>query len=104
MNTVTVTNEAIEKVSQGTDPQWRESALDALYKCACQNNTFTVDEVWAFLSEKTRENRAMGAIMRRGVKLNWIEPTGEFVLSSQIQCHRGPRTLWRSLINLDPRT
>jgi hypothetical protein len=96
--TIEITNEAIDRVEENADPEWREAALTAVQKTAEELHTFIVDDVWNRMppSVGTHEHRAMGAVMRRAVKAGWCVGTGRFVASHQPQCHRGPRTVWES--------
>ncbi len=36
----------------------------------------------------------MGAVMKRAQKNGWIKPTGQYVMSERVQCHRRPVMVW----------
>jgi hypothetical protein len=81
-------------------PQWKDAALLALKRCAEQNDRFIVDRVWRYLPSgfDTHELRAMGAVMRAGVKRGWIQRTPDFIASARTTSHKNPRRVWRSCI------
>lgn len=94
-------DEAVQRVTEGADPDWMEDALVAVEKTAQWLATFTTDDVWQALQasdESTTERRAMGAVMRRAEGAGWIEPTDEYRESERPEAHRNPKRVWRSLL------
>lgn len=82
--------------------QWKRMAYQAAVNVACRRDTLISDDVWDELAViapgvVTRENRAMGAVLRRAVKDRVVESTGTFVNSNRPGCHGTP-TVWRSLV------
>lgn len=95
---------AIDQAEAHADPDFLEVAYQALLQVASRKATFIVDEVWNALAEmapdlvEVSEPRAMGAVMRRGVKENVIAATAQFAPSDRKTAHRNHRTVWESLI------
>lgn len=95
---VNATDEAIERVADNADVEWRARALEAVRRVALRKQTFIVDEVWAELGEEPAEPRAMGAVMRAAAKAGLIVGTKEWHASERVTAHRNPRKVWQSLI------
>ena len=91
---------AIAQVDQNAEPEWKDVALKALYEVALTRRTFIVDEIWKEMPDDitTGENRAMGAVVRRGLGRGWIEGTEQYAPSRKVTSHGVPRQVWRSLI------
>jgi len=96
---IAVTEEAIERVEAAADPDWLDAAAAAVIQAATHLETLTVDDVWTYMPEdvSTHDNRAMGPVMRRAMVAGLIEPTSDYRLSEQVQCHRNPRRVWKSM-------
>jgi hypothetical protein len=80
--------------------EWKNAAMGALLYVARSRREFLVDDVWPHVATDIAppNARAMGAVMRAGVRKGWIESTGRMAPTSRTTSHRGPRTLWRSLV------
>lgn len=91
------TEDALRRVEENADADWKLRALQAIRKVAEQQPYLVVDDTWKFV-EAPREKRAMGAMMQRARKEGWIAPTSEYRPSTNIAAHLGPRRLWKSLI------
>ena len=92
--------EAITRADDSAHKEWRDAALEAVFLTAFDHSHFIVDEVWPYIGQgyETHELRAMGAVMRKAVKIGWIEPTENFILSSRVTSHRNPRRVWKSRV------
>ena len=92
---------AIEVVEQNADEEFRHGAIELLYSLSRSHRELTSDDLWGQLHlhgiPRPREPRAMGAIMREGVRRGWIQPTDKHILSKRPACHRRPLRVWRSL-------
>jgi hypothetical protein len=90
-------DEAIEQVGNNA-PSFKETALAAIEHCSVHKASFTTDDVWFELSQRSalppREPRAMGAAMRQAEKAGLIRPLPEWKLSSRAICHRRPLRVW----------
>jgi hypothetical protein len=91
-------DEALARVEGGVSEEWKAQALDAVRRLCSTRPSFTADDVWEQGLVKPREARALGPVLRRAQALDVCEPTDEFVLSRQPQCHAMPRRVWRSLL------
>jgi hypothetical protein len=96
-------NEAIERVEQHADPNWMAYARTTLSALVDIRERFTSDDVWDLLERsypevRTHERRAMGAVMRYGIRMGWCERTGEWQESNRTVCHGRPVAVYRSLV------
>lgn len=93
-------DEAIERVADAADDDWKEAAFLAVKRIAALRSEFTTDHVWEALQEidvSTHEHRAMGAVMRAACTDGVIEKTDRVVPTRRPGAHRRPVTVWRSL-------
>ena len=96
-------DDGIERAEGGVLPIWKQNAISALQVTARRRREFIVDDVWEVGGlPETRENRALGAVMQRGVREGWIENTGRRIPSARKTCHGNYRTVWRSLVYGEP--
>lgn len=82
-------------------PMWGYMAINALKRIATANATLTADDVMHELDGgvfHTRDNRAMGAIMKEAQANGWIRPTDQFVPSTNKRKHQSPTRVWESMI------
>lgn len=92
--------EAISRVEANASRAWLDEAWHALrYLVGQRQATVTSDDIWRTLAEWSisppHEPRAMGPVMRRGVKERLLLPTTTFVPSDLPQNHRRPvRVYW----------
>jgi hypothetical protein len=93
-----ITNEAIERVDRHADMDWKDAALDAVYRLAQSAPTFTAEAAVALIPDgySTHEGRAMGPVMRRAQAAGWCEPTDHTVSSQNAAHHKGIKRVWRS--------
>ena len=101
----TARDEGIKKGTQNINFAWQNAALEAVYRCATQNRSFIVDDVWQYLYDDigirdahTANNRVMGTIMTQAKKYRWIKATDNYKASSRTTSHANPRRVWESLL------
>lgn len=92
--------EAIARAKRASDPVWYEAAVSAVLMCAELGEPFTADDVWARIPDecRTREPRALGAVMRLLMEQGVIESTGGWRESSRPQAHARPMRVWRARV------
>lgn len=91
------TAQAIQRVGDHADPDWKIRALEAVRAVAERQTHFIVDDCWRFV-EEPREPRAMGAVIAKARKQGLIAPTSEYRPSARVTAHSNPRRVWKSLI------
>lgn len=92
--------DALLRVDEHADPDWKDVARDAIAFLATTRHEFTTDDVWAELdrhSATTHEPRALGALMRKAARQRLIAPTDRYVTSTRAACHSRPVKVWRTL-------
>lgn len=93
-------DEAIERVDEHADDEWKEVALDCVRQLCRQHALFTSDEVLELLETKpvtTHDTRALGPVMLKAVRDGLIEKSGRLLPSRRR--HMAPIFEWRSLIH-----
>ncbi len=94
--------DAIERVGNHANPDWKAAALESVQLAARRQPTLTTDDVWWLLGwdnpEHTHEPRAMGAIMQAAARAGWIRATPAYQQSVRVACHARPLRVWESLI------
>tara|TARA_R110000824_G_scaffold53298_1_gene147664 strand:- start:7379 stop:7825 length:447 start_codon:yes stop_codon:yes gene_type:complete len=94
-----IQTEAIARAGRHADPAWKEGAFELVLRVARANRFFTVDDVWDIGLPETRENRALGAVMKQVQKRGYISPTDRVENSRRHSHNHGRRiTVWESLI------
>ena len=92
-------DDAIDRAEQHAQREWLHAAEQALYRVACESWEFTSEAIWEkMLGWYSREPRALGAVMRTGMREQWITPTDHFVPSTSARNHKRPLRVWRSRI------
>lgn len=90
-------DEAIDRVDAHADPDWKDEALNALYraihKLGVGADLSTDDVDWP----GSREPRAHGPIMLAAAREGLIEHTDRVRRSHKTSCHAAPKALWRVL-------
>ena len=95
--------EAVERMEAGCDAPWIERAYLALaFVCGMRSGgELTTDAVWAVLEQDDvpppSEPKAMAAVMQRGQRAGWIEPTDSTKPSVRASNHGRPIRKWRVL-------
>lgn len=96
---VAETEAAVEQGLDNANVEWRTKALEELHNIATRMQTFTVNDFRERVDQSglvTHDKRAMGGVMRTGVKLGWIEKTGQSIPSRV--GHLAPLQIWRSKV------
>lgn len=96
-----ITEAAIAAAGASAELDWKEAAYGVLRSLAFQRSEFSTDDIWFRLNEigvRTPEPRAMGAVIRRGMKEELITWSGLYRKSFRRVCHRRPVAIWRSLV------
>lgn len=92
-----LTSEAIDRAEAAADPAWKILGLLAIRQLCDKRDEFCSDDVWSLLPQ-TRENRALGSLLRAAQEKGWCRPTSEYRASSLPQQHRRPIRVWKSLV------
>jgi len=81
---------------------WTDTAIEAVHRAALSCPTFTADDIWARIPPdiRTRNNKAMGPILRYAVKQGWCAKAEHipWVLCKRASRNRAPMQVWQSLI------
>lgn len=98
---VVAREEAISRVDEHANLEWKDCALTAVMTVASVHAEFITDAVWAGLEEldasvTTHDGRAMGAVMRQAHRMGFITPTDRYAPSSRVKAHRRPMRIWKS--------
>ena len=90
--------DALERVGDNADPDWKEHAETAVRFCAKNLDEFTADDVWGLLQgvEAPHEPRAMGAVMRHMASQGVIQRTDRVRESVRAEAHRSPKRIWKA--------
>lgn len=87
----------IEVAGLNADDGFMDAAFYAVVRVARRNRFFTTDDVWDALGDRgTRENRAMGAVMRKARTENICSPTGNYRPSVRLVAHGRPVRIWEA--------
>ena len=91
-------DEAIERVDQNANTEWKKTAEAAVIHIARMRPTFTADDVWDHLRKhtscETHEPSALGAIFNKLRREGRIRHTGEFIISRRQTRHAAPIRVW----------
>jgi hypothetical protein len=100
----TLRDEAVRRVEDHAPVDWNKQALAAVKFVAERKREFSTDAVWQVLEQRgiggPPEPRALGAVMRRAVRVGLVEATDRVEKSRRPECHRRPVKLWRSRAGL----
>ena len=97
------TAEAVEASWAAADAEWKAIALQTVYDLARRRRTFIAEEVSEVMATthphvRTREPRALGAVMRRAQADGIIEATGNYVTTRRSTRNASPVRVWRSTL------
>jgi hypothetical protein len=87
---------ALVRVERHADPAWLEAAYQALLRCARTRESFISDDVWEYGLERTREDRALGAVFIRAKRAGLIEKTDR--TRPSVRSHLSGKPVWQSRI------
>lgn len=90
----------IARSDAAASDEFRAELDAAVYQAAQKHAELVCDAIYEFMppGEAKGNLHAVGAAMKRAVKAGWLAPTDRLGRTAQVQCNRGPRVLWRSLI------
>jgi hypothetical protein len=95
---VAARDEAIERVDENADPDWKEAAKLIVCDLARNKVRFTTDDVWRQLLNQgvmfPHEPRAMGGIMMGLARAGVIRRLDSQRKSEMVGCHCRPKQLW----------
>jgi hypothetical protein len=91
-------DEALQRVDDHADPDWKDVALEAVYATARARPEFISDDVW-LVGElpRTREDRALGPVFLRAVRNGWIVKTDR--VRPSVRSHLSGKPIWVSRIH-----
>jgi len=98
---LTARDESITQVTVHADGTWMAAAIRAIKYLASNNDTFTADDALEIVTRDgytTKDNRAMGGVMRYCENKGYCTPTEQFVRSTNKKKHASPTRVWASLI------
>lgn len=86
---------ALRNVEENADEQWKEQALAAVRRTCEALPEWISDDVWAIGGlESTREDRALGAVIRKAARLGWCVKTDR--VRPSVRSHGSGKSVWRS--------
>jgi hypothetical protein len=89
--------EALDRVDEAADPDWKEEALAAVERTCRARQEFISDDIWEIGGlESTREDRALGPVLMRAAREHWCIKTDRMRPSKR--SHLSGKPVWRSLI------
>lgn len=94
-------DEAMARVEAHAKEQWKGAAERAVHQVALTHlYRVETDMVVASIPPEytTHNMKALGPVMKKAVRMGWIEPTGEFGRTARPQGNGRPMRLYRSLI------
>lgn len=90
-------NEALQRVDEAAEPEWKDVAYEAIQATALRLPEFISDDVWEIGQlDSTREDRALGPVFLRArrdgicIKTDRVRPS--------VRSHLSGKPVWRSLI------
>lgn len=90
-------DQALEEVERNAQEEWKDLALQAIYRTALTCEEFHVDDVWVVGDlPRTREDRALGPQMLKAARLGWCVKTDR--VRPSVRSHLSGKPVWRSLI------
>lgn len=88
-------DQTIAQVEANADGDWLIQAHKAVRVAAERFSEFTTDEVWQLIPP-TRENRALGPVMKKAARAGIIEKTDRVRNGKRVSRHGAPLAIWRS--------
>jgi hypothetical protein len=81
-------------------PEWKAAAFEAVFQTCLDLEYFTPDYVWERFPKgfEMGEGRALGAVMLRAKRDEWIEKTDRVWPSNRPSQHSQPLNVWHSLL------
>ncbi len=94
----------IDQAEANANEEWKRAAYDRVRWLAERRRIFTSEDVILWLeskSYKTKEKRALGAIMQYYQRNGYIKALG-WTTAKRRERHNAPVRVWESLINDNP--
>lgn len=89
-------DEAIAQVERNADERWKRTALEIVEHVCRTMPEWYVDDLWEAGLPPTREDRALGPVLREAARRGWCEKTDRMKPSKR--SHLSGKPVWRSLI------
>ena len=109
-----IVREAIDRVTRHTSDDWKEFALEVLYRICLIERVVVTDDLWKHLDlirlnspkrlmngpvpEPEPNHSVAGYLMLEGARRGWLENTGDVQRSDRKVAHRKFQCEWRSVI------
>jgi hypothetical protein len=96
---ITLKFDGITQSADFADGTWWAACQRALLHLAQTQDTFTADDVLALVDAQgytTKDNRALGGVMRNAAIKGIIRETDRFIPSSNKRKHGSPTRVWES--------
>jgi hypothetical protein len=94
-------DEALRRVDEHADPEWKDVAYDAVVLTARNFREFISDDVWKVSDlPSTREDRALGPVFLKASRAGLIAKTDR--VRPSVRSHLSGKPVWRSLIYEGP--
>jgi hypothetical protein len=94
--------DGMDRVEAHANPVWSALADDVVHYLARRQKTLTTDDVWARIAQVspvvTRDNRAMGPVMRRAARAGWVVKTDSTEKTDRPKANRRDIRIWKSRI------
>jgi hypothetical protein len=88
---------ALQRVEANADPEWLTRALKAVHATCLSCADFISDDVWKIGElDRTREDRALGAVMVKAAKNGWCRKTDR--TRPSVRSNLAGKPVWESLI------
>jgi hypothetical protein len=87
---------AIERVEQAADRDWLDIAYEAVERTCREMPTFISDDVWLRNLPTTREDRALGPVLKRAAKDGLCRRTDR--VRPSVRSHGSGKPVWESLV------
>jgi hypothetical protein len=88
---------AVTAVDAHAEPEWKELALEAVRRTCEALPEFICDDIWEVGQlPSAREDRALGAVMRRAAREGLCVRTDR--TRPSVRSHLSPKPVWRSLL------
>ena len=89
-------DDALERVERNAMEAWKREALAAVERTCRELPEFFADDIWDRGLDSTREDRALGPIMRTAARNGWCVKTDRVRPSKR--SHLSGKPVWKSLI------
>ena len=91
-------DEAMARVEAHAHEQWKDAAMDTIYRAWRLRPSFTSEDLWKDGLPKPPEPRALGPMITAAASRGWCEASGTYVKGSSVSRHGAPIAVWTSNI------